>query len=156
MGSPTQGHAAMRLVGKPILAGHAGGPLLATDVPVNFTAAFTKIPNLVPAWRALVRDRHHPWYNTNIEGKVLAMPACIGSTHTGLVLLDLVRLEAGPAAIVVGHADPLLVSGVVLSEVWYETGVPIVEYPTDALRAAIPNGTRVEVDGTTGAITVTP
>ena len=140
--------------GRPILKGHGRGPLLSTDQPVNFTAAFTKILNVFPRWRAEVRDRHHPWYKMNIGGKVLAVPACIGSTLTGLVLLDLVRLKAGPVAIIVDKSDTLLVSGVVLSEVWYDRSVPIVEYPTKELRANLRDGQIVEVDGDRGTITL--
>ncbi|RMF13428.1 MAG: DUF126 domain-containing protein [Candidatus Dadabacteria bacterium] len=140
--------------GRPILRGRGSGPFLGTDVPVNFTAAFTKIPNLLPWRRAEVRDRHHPWYRRNIRGHVIALPTCIGSTHTGLVLLDLVRMHNGPAAIIVDHADSLLVSGVVLSEVWYDETVPIVEYDTAELRSAIPEGTTVAVDGETGSIEI--
>ncbi len=140
--------------GRPVLGGRGHGPLISTDQPVNFTAAFTKMLNIVPPWRALVRDRHHPWYNINIGGKVLAVPACIGSAHTGLVLLDLIRLRAGPAAIIVDKSDTLLVSGVVLSEVWYDRSVPIVEYPTKDIRANLRDGQIVEVDGDRGTITL--
>jgi predicted aconitase with swiveling domain len=119
---------------------------------VNFTSAFTKVPNLLPSKKAEVRDRHHPWFKTNIKGKVIALPACIGSTHTGLVLLDLVRMQNGPAAIIVEHADSLLVSGVILSEVWYERSVPIVEYPLQEIQGRCYDGQIVEVDGETGEI----
>jgi hypothetical protein len=139
--------------GRPVVRGRGSGPLLSTDQPVNFTAAFTKVRNIVPRWRAEVRDRHHPWFRTNIAGKVLAVPACVGSTHTGLVLLDLVRLKAGPAAIIVDRADTLLVSGIVLSEVWYDRSVPVVEYPTGEIRGLLSDGEMIEVDGDNGTIT---
>ena len=141
-----------QLVGRAILSGVAKGPLLSTDQPVNFTAAFTKPHNVVPAWRAVVRDRHHPWFGINIKGKVLAVPACIGSTLTGLVLLDMVRLKAGPAAIIVDKADTLLTSGIILSEVWYERAVPIVEYPSAEIRATFDDGQMLAVDGHKGTI----
>ena len=144
----------MKLQGKPVIDGHGKGPLMITEEPMNFTAAFTKIPNLLPTKRAEVRDRHHPWFKTNIKGKVIALPTCIGSTHTGLVLLDLTRMKNGPAAIIVEHADSLLVSGVILSEVWYEQSMPIVESPTEKLREALSEGQVVEVNGATGEIIV--
>lgn len=139
--------------GRPIVRGRAQGPALTTDVPVNFTAAFTKIPNLLPWRRAEVRDRHHPWFATNIKGKIIVLPACIGSTHTGLVLLDLVRMHNGPAAIIVDAADSLLVSGVLLSEVWYGPSTPVIEADTTAIRAHLRDGQPVTVDED-GTVTV--
>lgn len=144
----------MKFQGKPILKGKARGPLLASDVPINFVAAFTKIPNFLPSKKAEVRDRHHPWFKTSIKGKVIALPTCIGSTYTGLVLLDLVRMENGPAAIIVDHADTLLVSGVILSEVWYDKAIPIVECPTEPIRSGVKDGQMVEVNGDNGEIVV--
>jgi predicted aconitase with swiveling domain len=144
----------MKFQGKPILKGKARGPLLASDVPINFVAAFTKIPNLLASKRAEVRDRHHPWFKTSIKGKVIALPTCIGSTYTGLVLLDLVRMRNGPAAIIVDHADTLLVSGIILSEVWYDMAIPVVECPTGPIRACVKDGQMVEVDGDSGKIVV--
>lgn len=145
---------ATTVTGHPILKGAASGPALFTDKAVNFTAAFTKPENLLPHKKAEVRDRHHPWYKTSIKGKVIFIPTAIGSTHTGLVLLDLVRLEKGPAAIVLNTADSLLVSGIVLSEVWYGRSIPVVEYPTAELEALVQNGAMVTVNGDTGEITI--
>ncbi len=144
----------MKLQGRTIVKGYGKGPAMITDVPVNFTAAFTKTMNMLPHKRAEVQDRHHPWYQRNVRGQVLLLPACIGSTHTGLVLLDLVRLQNGPAGIVVGHADSLLVSGIVLSEVWYERAIPIVEYPVPELYGTVRDGMLCEVNGETGEIVI--
>jgi len=142
----------MKFTGKSVIKGYGKGPALFTDKAVNWTAGFTKPENLLPFKKAEFRDRHHPWFKMNIKGKVLLIPACIGSTHTGLVLLDLVRLQNGPAAIVIDHADSLLVSGIVLSEVWYERAIPLVEYSTAALHEHVQDGGMVEVNGDTGEI----
>ncbi|MCC6145838.1 MAG: DUF126 domain-containing protein [Candidatus Hydrogenedentes bacterium] len=140
--------------GRGVVGGQAQGPALFTDKAVNFTAAFTKPENLIPFKKAEVRDRHHPWFKMNIRGKVLFIPAAIGSTHTGLVLLDLVRLQKGPAAIIVAHPDPLLVSGIILSQVWYGRSIPVVEYPTDELEGIVQDGQDIQVNGDTGEIVI--
>jgi predicted aconitase with swiveling domain len=103
----------------------------------------------------MLRDRHHPWFKINIKGKVVALPACIGSMHTGIVLLDLVRLKSGLAAIIVDSADPLLVSGILLSEVWYQRSVPVVDYQSAEIRSAFKDGQVVEVEGEGDAGTIT-
>ena len=143
-----------RAIGRPVLGGLARGPALFTDTPVNFTAGFTKPPNLLPWKRSQFCDRHHPWCGMNLKGTVLFLPACIGSTYTGLVLLDLVRLGRGPVGMVVEDVDPLLVSGAVVSEVWYGRGIPIVACDIGQFRGMVRPGVRAEVNGDTGEIVI--
>jgi predicted aconitase with swiveling domain len=132
--------------GNIIISGKAEGKAMVTKEPINFTAAFTKISNMLPGKSAEIMDRHHDLFGNNIHNRVLFFPSCIGSTHTGLVLLDLVRMERGPAALVVQKADPILISGIILSEVWYGPKIPIVEYDDADLFEMISNGDEVLVD----------
>ena len=142
------------LQGKGLVRGRGRGPARVTRQPINFTAAMTKVPNMLPSRRAEVRDRHHELHGRNVAGQVLVFPACIGSTHTGLVLLELVARGAGPAGLLVQAGDSLLVSGVVLADVWFDRVIPIVEYPGADLFDRIADGMTVELDGTTGTITI--
>ncbi len=137
---------------KVVIGGNASGPALVTRQPINFTAAMCKVPNMVPSKRAEIRDAHHELFRQNIRDKVLVFPSCIGSTHTGLVLLDLVSLERGPAALIVQRNDSLLISGVVLSDVWFGKKIPVVEYAGDDIYDLIRDGTEVIVDGGRGEI----
>jgi predicted aconitase with swiveling domain len=89
-----------------------------------------------------------------VQGSVLVFPACIGSTFTGMVLMQLMVERRGPAAIVVQNADSLLVSGAVLADAWFEAGVPVVEYKPDDLFEKIKTGDMVEVDGESGEIKI--
>ena len=141
---------------KTVIGGVARGAAMVTRQPINFTAAMCKVPNMLPSKRAEIRDSHHELFKQNIAGKVLVFPSCIGSTHTGLVLLDLVSMGRGPAALVVQHNDSLLISGVVLSDVWFDRRIPIVEYQDDDLYELVRDGVEVEVDGDAGEIRLTP
>ena len=132
---------------KVVIGGQAKGPAMVTKQPINFTAAMCKVPNMIPSKGAEINDSHHELYKQNIEDKVLIFPSCIGSTHTGLVLLDLVSMERGPAALVVKHNDSLLISGVVLSDVWFDRKIPVVEYQHDDVYDLIKDGANVTVDG---------
>jgi hypothetical protein len=123
-------------------------------MPINFTASHTKPRNLIPGKMSEVQDRHHELYRKNIKGKVLVFPACIGSTYTGMVLLELMYRRVAPAAIVVQAADSLLVSGAVLADVWFGCGIPVVEYGSEDLFEKIHSGDSVEVSGDTGEIKV--
>jgi predicted aconitase with swiveling domain len=140
------------LKGKPVVKGRASGPALVTKMPMNFTAAFTKPKNLLAFWRSLIQDRHHELFNKDIKGTVFVYPATIGSTYTGMILLELMYQGVGPKAIIVQSADPLMAAGSILADVWFEKGIPIVEYPGEDIFEKVKNGARVEVNGDTGEI----
>ncbi len=142
-----------QLQGKPIIVGRAEGEALVTRKPMNFTAAFTKPKNLIPWRKSEVCDRHHELSGQRVQGRVLVFPATIGSTYTGMVLLNLFANNNGPAAMVVQNVDTLLVSGVVLADVWFGKGVPVVEYRDNDLYDSICSGDLLSVDGHTGIIT---
>ena len=142
------------LQGRPVFGGIASGPALVTRMPMNFTAAFMKPKNIIPWWRSQIQDRHHDLFSRNVKGRVLVFPAAIGSTYTGMVLLELMCQERAPAAFVVQHVDPLLVSGPVLAHTWFSKGVPIVEYPGDDIYDTISDDDWVEVNGKTGKIEI--
>lgn len=140
------------LKARALIGGAAEGVALVTRQPLNFTAAMCKVPNMLPSKRAEVRDAHHELFQQNIAGRVLVMPSNIGSTHTGLVLLDLVSFNRGPAAIIVQRADSLLISGIVLADVWFERSIPVMEYPHEDLFDRIATGQKVSVNGELGEL----
>ena len=144
----------MVLKGNPVIKGKASGPAMVTKMPMNFTASFTKPKNIIPAWRSLVQDSNHDLFNKNIRDTVFVYPATIGSTYTGMVLLELMYRGVAPAAIIVQNADPLMAAGPILAEVWFEKGIPVVEYPGQDIFDKIKTGDQVEVNGDTGEITV--
>lgn len=135
----------INLSAKVVIDGACDATALVTREPINFTAALCKLPNLWPYKRGVSQDEHHELFGQNFAGKALVFPSCIGSTYTGLVLLELVRSERGPAALVVQNADPLLVSGVILSEVWYEKSIPVFEHPGGDLFDAVHTGDHVRI-----------
>jgi predicted aconitase with swiveling domain len=142
------------LKGRPIFGRLASGPALMTKMPINFTASFTKPKNLLPWGRSQIQDRHHDLFKRNVNGCVLIFPAAIGSTYTGMMLLELMVQGRAPAAVVVQKIDPLLVSGPVLAEIWFGKGIPIVEYSRDDIYNGISAGDWVEVNGETGEIKI--
>jgi predicted aconitase with swiveling domain len=140
------------LKGRPIFGRLASGPALMTKMPINFTASFTKPKNLLPWGRSQIQDRHHDLFKRNVKGCVLIFPAAIGSTYTGMMLLELMVQGRAPAAVVVQNIDPLLVSGPILAEIWFKKGIPIVEYSRDDIYDKISDGDWIEVNGETGVI----
>ena len=137
-----------------ITGGCARGPALKTRQAINFTGAMCKPANLMPGRKAEVRDDHHELFGRSIKDSVLVFPSAVGSTHTGLVILDLVSRAQGPVAMVVQQADSLLVSGIVLSEVWYGPSIPLLECADPELFDAVQDGQIVEVDAGEGVIRI--
>ncbi|MEW5735583.1 MAG: DUF126 domain-containing protein [Thermodesulfobacteriota bacterium] len=142
------------LAGKPVLGGKGSGPALVSITPINFTAAFSKPQNILPGRHSEIRDRHHELFGKKIAGTVLVFPAAVGSTYTGMMLLDLMYRGQAPVAMIVQKADSLLVSGPVLAEVWFSRGIPVVQYENPDLFSLIKTGDRVAVDGDKGTITI--
>jgi len=142
------------LKGKGIFGGRAKGSALVTRMPMNVTASFTKVKNVLPGYRSQVMDRHHDLFKQDVKGRVLVFPTLIGSTYSGMVLLQTMYEGVAPAAMIVQNADPLLVSGTVLAEVWFNKGVPVVQVDTNELFEKIKTGDLVEVDGETGEVQV--
>jgi predicted aconitase with swiveling domain len=142
------------LKGRPYVGGKARGKALVTRMPMNFTASFSSPVNILPGRRSEIRDRHHDLFGKRIKGSVLVFPAAIGSTLTGMVLLDRMYEAIAPCALVVQNADPLLVSGSILANVWFNKGVPVVEYKPADLFDKIRTGEMVEVDGETGEVCI--
>ena len=140
------------LQGNGITRGRASGEAIVTKTPMNLTAAHTKFFNLLR--RGQVWDRHHELFRKQVNGKILVLPRCVGSTFTGIVLLELIYREASPLAIVVGQADSLLVSGSMLADVWLDHAIPVVEYGKPDLFDSIHTGDSVTVDAGTGEILV--
>lgn len=140
--------------GRPVLGGIAKGPGLTTNMPINFTASFTKPANLLPNLRSRIHDRHHDLFKQKIKDKVLIFPSAIGSTYTGMVLLDVIQKGAGPAAMIVGNADSLLISGSILANVWFEKTVPVIEIDLSVIEKDISTDTIISVNGDNGEIRI--
>ena len=143
-----------RMQGRSVVGGKAKGEALVTRMPLNFTASFSKPGNILPTRRGVIMDRHHELFKQNVKGRVLVFPACIGSTFTGMMLLQVIEDSAAPAAMVVQDADSLLVSGSILGRAWFNRSFPIVEYKGNDLFDRIRTGDPVQVDGESGAITI--
>ena len=142
------------LQGRPVVGGEGQGEALVTRMPLNFTASFSKPGNILKSRRGAIMDRHHELFKHNVKGRVLVFPACIGSTFTGMLLLQVLEDGAAPAAMVVQEADSLLVSGPLLGCAWFNHSFPVVEYKGNDLFTRIRTGDQVKVDGGTGSILV--
>ncbi len=140
--------------GRTVVGGRAKGRALVTRMPMNFTASFSKVANLLPWNRSQINDRHHDLYKQKTTGRIFIFPSAIGSTFTGMVVLQGLFERKQAAAMIVRDADSLLVAGVILSRTWFNHSIPVIEISDDAIFDAIRSGDEVEVDGEQGTVKV--
>jgi predicted aconitase with swiveling domain len=102
-----------------LVAGVAEGDVLVLDEPLSFWGGVSEAT-------ADVIDVHHPQHGANVAGRVLLMPSGRGSSSSSSVLAELIRAGIGPAAILLGERDPILVIGAIVAEALYGRTVPVL------------------------------
>lgn len=124
-----------------LYAGASEGELLALDEPLSFWGGVDPDTGRIIAAR-------HPQVGADIAGRVLALPATIGSSSSSSVLLELIRGGRAPAAILMGAADAILLIGCLVGrELGYASPL-LLELPADRIAALAPGRYRVDTDGT--------
>ena len=99
--------------------GEATGEVLALSAPLSFWGG-------VDASTGEIIDRRHPQYGESVRGRVLVLPHGKGSSSASSVLAECLRLDTGPAAIVLDQSDEILLAGAVVAAELYEVVCPIV------------------------------
>ena len=99
--------------------GSAEGRLLVLDAPLSLWGGLDLATGLIS-------DTSHPQFGTRLSGQVLAMRSARGSSSSSSALVEAVRRETAPAAIIMVTADPILVIGSLVAADLYRREVPIV------------------------------
>ena len=95
---------------EPLFPDHKGtveGPVLALTAPLSFWGGVD------PSTGRIIQVRH-PQCGQSIAGTVLALPGTIGSSSSSAVLLELIRLDIAPAALLLAAPDAILLIGCVV------------------------------------------
>jgi predicted aconitase with swiveling domain len=110
-----------------LIDGEAVGELFVLQRPLSFWGG-------VDPETGLITDRAHPQHGRSLTGRVVAMPHGRGSSSSSAVLAETLRRGAGPAAIVLGEPDQIVVTGVLVARMLYGVECPVVigEVPPDA------------------------
>jgi uncharacterized protein len=131
-----------RLAARVLLPGAGRGRVLRLAAPISFWGG-------VDPASGRVIDARHPDRGALIAGRVLCLPAMIGSSSASAVLLELLRGGLAPAALILGETDAILALGVVVArEMGYPT-IPVLGLDRDG-QALLPQGALVSIarDGT--------
>ncbi len=90
------------------------------------------LPEPLSLWGGLdpktgeIIDRRHPSSGKNVTGRVLVLPAGRGSSSASSILLEAVRLDTAPAAIITSEPDPILALGAAVARELYGKAPPVV------------------------------
>jgi predicted aconitase with swiveling domain len=136
-----------QLHGKGVTSGKGAGPALVTKQMFGFWGG-------VDPSTGIIIDQRHELYGENIKGKVFVFPEGRGSTVGAAVILELVRCGNAPAAIINSRTEGILAAGGILADKLYNCPLPIVDSLDVDPITSIMTGDWVEVDASTGIVTV--
>lgn len=123
--------------GRPLLDGDGQGEALVLDQPLSMWGG-------VDPHTGTIVDRHHPQAGLSIAARALVMESGRGSSSSSSVLAELIRAGHGPALIVLGEADQIIVVGALVAQVLYGVTVPVLVLG-DVERARIRSGDPVRL-----------
>ena len=141
------------LKGRSLSRGTAEGEAIVTKQPFNISAAFI-FPLVQFSKKLKVADRTHELYKKDIKDKILIFPYPIGTTTLGFVLLETIVRRIAPKAIVCEKAEPLMSSGAVAADIFFDLKFPIVDQIDFSELEKIENGSMVRVNGDEGTVEI--
>ena len=101
-----------------MVPGRARGEVVRLDQGLSFWGGYD------PETGTII-DRAHPQRGESLAGKIVAMPHGRGSSSASTVLAESLRMGTGPAAIVLGEPDQILVIGSLVAKLLYGVECPI-------------------------------
>lgn len=92
---------------------------LALTAPISFWGG-------VDPKTGVISDIRHPQSGQSIAGRVLLVPATVGSSSAAAILLELVHAGLAPAAVVLHEPDAILLLGLIVArEMGYVTPIAL-------------------------------
>lgn len=95
-----------------LVAGSAAGELLVLDEPLSLWGG-------LDADTGRIIDPRHPQLGESVTGRVLALVRGSGSSSASAILLEAVRQETAPAAILLRETDGILALGATVAREMY-------------------------------------
>jgi len=129
------------LKGRSLSRGIVEGEALVSKQPFSISSAFTA-------------DRTHDFFKKIVTNKILIFPIPIGTTTLGFVLLESIIRKIGPKAIVCKQGEPLLSSGALCADIFFDQQFPIVDNIDFSELEKIESGSMVRVNGSEGTLEI--
>jgi predicted aconitase with swiveling domain len=105
------------------------GPVLVLSAPLSLWGG-------VDTATGQIVEAGHPQAGSIVTGKVLLLTHGRGSSSAASVLAEMIRLGTAPAAIILGHPDPIIVSGAVVASELYGEALPVAWVDSDGWHIA--------------------
>jgi uncharacterized protein len=109
----------MEIAAACVLPGTGRGQLLSTRQAISFWGC-------VDPATGKISDKRHELFGESISQKILMFPFGKGSSTGSLMVLELLRLNVAPAAIINIRTEPLLATGPIVGKHFYGMSFPIV------------------------------
>lgn len=144
----------MQFKGRPVVPGKAKAEALVSHGGFNTLASFQKCL-MFGDKKATCSDQNNPdLYGKPMFNTALCLPQTIGSTTGGMVLFCAAALGKQPACMLFAKPiDSLAAAGAVLSDVWTDVSMPVVDGLGDAFLEYVKPGMTITVDED-GTVTV--
>ncbi len=124
--------------GKPIIRGSAKGIALVSSEPLSFWGGYD--------WKSgEITDRRHPLSGSNASGKILAVPFTRGSSTTTAVLLEAIRAQTAPVAIITTSTDFFFALASIVADELYSQPLPLVAI-SESDFMQLRTGDQIEID----------
>ena len=144
----------MQFKGRPVVPGKAKAEALVSHGGFNTLASFQKCL-MFGDKKATCSDQNNPdLYGKPMFNTALCLPQTIGSTTGGMVLFCAAALGKQPACMLFAKPiDSFAAAGAVLSDVWTDVSMPVVDGLGDAFLEYVKTGMTITVDED-GTVTV--
>ena len=129
-----------------VVPGRSEGEVLCTSQPISFWGG-------VDPKSGCINDPRHELFGQSISDKVIVFPFGKGSSTTSLIILELVRVNKAPAAMINLRTEPILATGPIVSKHFYGKEIPVVTIDEKAFQM-LKTGQRVEVNATEGKVII--
>ena len=138
----------MTLQSEVVMVGSVSGELLVSAEPLSFWGGYDQVTgNII--------DQRHPLAGQCAAGKILAVPFTRGSSTTTAVLLEAIKAEVAPLAIVTTARDSFFALASIVADEMYGTPLPLFVLAQDDFdrlesgqQVTIQKDGRVEIQGT--------
>jgi predicted aconitase with swiveling domain len=118
-----------QVTGAPLTYGRASGEVMVLDEPISFWGGVDHL--------GIIADIHHPQHGLSVTGKVLMMTSSRGSSSGSFCLMELMRTDLAPAAIVMCEPDGIVCTGILVGTETYGYELPSIQLtPADYAKVA--------------------
>ena len=132
---------------KVLVPGVADGSALVTAEPLSLWGGYC------PHTGEII-DRRHELSGSSAVGRIFLFPLGRGSSTASATLMESIRNNVAPAAIINSSVDPILALGAIVSDELYQQSIPVLVLAHDDFSAINSDDhVRIAADGT---VTVDP